>query len=73
MSFEARYRSRCADCGDVIAKGDLVVYNEDDELAHADCEESGATTPEREPCRRCWMVAAVNGACGCDDSEVDHG
>lgn len=58
MSFEARYRSRCALCEDRIEPGEMVTYA-DDELVHVACE----TEPAREDdpdevCGACRLVHA---------------
>lgn len=39
MSFEARYRGKCAACGDRIEEGDEVTYDDDDELIHDECDD----------------------------------
>lgn len=35
--WQARFDSRCAQCDDEIQEGDDCVYNEDDEVVHANC------------------------------------
>ena len=60
--FEARYPGRCGVCDERINPGDMATFVED-EIAHARCPQPAALA---EPCGRCFMVPATNGACGCD-------
>lgn len=60
--FEAKYAGRCGVCDESIRPGDMATYV-DDELAHSRCPQPNALA---EPCRRCFMVPATNGACGCE-------
>lgn len=63
MSFQARYESRCADCGETIHVGD-VIESRDDEVdfwaryAHVDCDPSDPITlkPTEVVCGDCWLV-----------------
>jgi hypothetical protein len=63
-TFEARYPGRCGVCDERIRPGDQAMYV-DDEIAHAACP---APVALAEPCPRCFMVPATNGACDCEDS-----
>ena len=62
-TFEARYPGRCGVCDERIRPGDLATFVED-EIAHAACPQPVALA---DPCPRCFMVPATNGACGCED------
>lgn len=64
--FPARYPGRCGVCDGRIEPDDSVTYV-DDELAHAACPEPVALA---EPCPRCFMIPAVNGACGCEADDA---
>lgn len=57
MSFEAKYRGVCADCGSRIEPGQTVEYDEEDELVHTDCVPTGPVR-SAPPCERCWLVHA---------------
>lgn len=66
-SFTARYPGRCGGCDDGIEVGEVLTYDEDNVVIHADC----APNPERiskppEVCPRCFLAKAENGSCGCD-------
>lgn len=67
MGFEAKYHGRCADCGEHIAPGDRVRYD-DDRLVHDNCEASATPDPtvlrpDEIVCESCWLVKP----CGCED------
>lgn len=62
-TFEARYPGRCGVCDEAIKPGDQATFVED-EIAHATCP---TPTILADPCSRCFMVPATNGACGCDE------
>lgn len=61
-TFVARYPGRCDGCGERIHAGDEVKYDDQD-VIHADCDES--TTVERPAviCPSCWLSKP----CGCED------
>lgn len=60
--FQARFYGSCPVCGDDIDPGQLVRYEEDDQLVHAepaDCNADESTPPrEQAPCPSCWTVHA---------------
>lgn len=72
MSFPAKFDgvALCpAECGRRIHAGDMVTYNDSDELVHASC------TPKVDPftigatevlCADCFTLRSVNGECRCD-------
>ena len=64
--FEARYPGRCSGCEDGIEIGDLLAFDDDGFVQHADClaKPSGLRKPA-EICPRCLSAKAVNGECGC--------
>ena len=62
-TFEARFPGRCGVCDGRIHPGDQATCVED-EIAHATCP---TPTVLADPCSRCFMVPAANGACGCDE------
>ena len=38
MSVEAEFRSKCAACGEWIEEGDEIVFDEDGNWIHEECE-----------------------------------
>lgn len=65
-TFDARWRGKCAACGEWFAEGTEIRYDGDD-IVHADCDAATVREePYRAPCASCFMVPAVNGECGCD-------
>ena len=67
-SFEARYPGRCANCDDGISVGETLVYDEDDQVIHADCIDRSNDRLHKPPeiCPRCFLAKSTTGACGCD-------
>ncbi|MFT4288156.1 hypothetical protein [Nocardioides sp.] len=67
-AFAARYPGRCAACDAGIEVDDLLVYDEDRQVVHADCAESvnRHRIKPRPVCPRCFITKAANGSCGCD-------
>lgn len=64
MAFEAKYPGRCADCGEDIERGDLIQYDEDSRIVHADCDpEPTAAERPTETCTECWLIKP----CGCEE------
>lgn len=63
MTFTARFTSRCGICDEQIREGAPATWA-DGEVVHATCPTPVALA---EPCQRCWMVPASNGACGCEE------
>jgi hypothetical protein len=61
MSFKAKYRGICADCGSTIHEGDEITYDEHDEVVHVRCIEE--PEPVREVCQSCWLEKP----CPCED------
>ncbi|WP_245906332.1 hypothetical protein [Mycolicibacterium palauense] len=57
MSFEARYPGTCG-YGDRINPGDLVDYDDENELVHAECSavEGAAYVNNVAACPDCWTV-----------------
>lgn len=60
--FPARFLGSCPACGDDIDPGQLVRYDDDGRVVHADAADCDAdeSTPPREPvvCPSCWLVHA---------------
>lgn len=55
-TFEARYGGTCEDCGERFKPGDLIRYEGDGDLIHADCT---AATPAERPaviCQTCHLT-----------------
>lgn len=66
-TFRAKFRSKCAACGETIREDDLVAWSEE-VVVHADCPEPvDEFAVVREPCGECFTVPAANGTCGCDE------
>jgi hypothetical protein len=63
MVFEARYAGRCGNCGEAIAAGDSVRF-EEDVVVHDICDTSdpAGLRPGEVVCESCWLVKP----CGCD-------
>jgi len=66
MSFIAKYRSECAECGLTIQKGDEAKFVAFDEVVHVNCP-SDTTTIQREVCPNCFCEVPVNRKCDCRD------
>lgn len=69
-AFRAKYPGRCPACPDDIEIDDLLTYDADDRVIHADCAATDPTAGLRKPpviCPGCFMTKAENGACDCDD------
>ena len=71
MSFPARYRGRCASCGEWFEEGEEIGFF-DHELMDEACL-NAALDGQRRPgqkdfgrCPRCFQAYAANGTCGCD-------
>lgn len=67
-TFQAMYPGPCGDCPDPIQPDDEVVFVAD-VLVHATCQPSALRAEaalNKAPCPSCFIVPAVNGACGCD-------
>lgn len=68
MSFEARYRGRCAShaCDRPIQPGDQIVYI-DELLFHDECALDGPAPepPVRRICDDCFTEVSMNGSCSC--------
>lgn len=79
--FTALYAGRCSSCDDPIHPGDLVTYNDEDELIGDACC-GGVSTSVRDEkvsparvmprgrtvadaCSQCFQIPAGNGVCGC--------
>jgi hypothetical protein len=60
MSFLAKYPGLCDDCDTKIEVGDLVLFNERDTIAHADCP---ATAPAAAVCPTCYTEMPKTGVC----------
>lgn len=61
--FASRYRGKCADCGEWWPEGELIRYDDDDQLVHATCDQPGANQAARfVACPACWLVHP-EGAC----------
>ncbi len=67
MSFTARFPGRCPDCGEAIAPGDVVEYDDriPARVVHVDCDDTAPAPSERPVavCDRCWLTKP----CACDD------
>lgn len=71
MTFTARYRGRCVDCGEAIHEGDTIAMSEDGPL----CQLCHDTDPGYRPwyrtrrddnpvvCDTCWLTKP----CDCED------
>jgi len=62
-AFAARYTGVCSDCGGPIVGGEMVQYNDDNEVVHTSCatrERVGVTCP------KCFMQKP----CECDDPDL---
>lgn len=72
MSFTAKYRGVCHECGeDILPKQEAtyVGHHAEGEIRHyPDCPEDRTAHP-REICPRCFMELPVNGICGTCDPE----
>jgi hypothetical protein len=55
MSFTARYHGECSE-GDHIIPGELIEYDEDDEVRHVNCRATVEYSPS--VCSTCNMVHA---------------
>lgn len=65
MSFEAKYKSRCGDCGESILPGDVVRWDESDEdrprVVHVECDPAPVEREQAPVCPECWLLLP----CGC--------
>lgn len=64
--MKARYRGKCADCGDWFPEGAEITHA-DAGWRHADCDQPEAERAPRPVCDRCWLEMSATGRCGCDD------
>lgn len=70
--FESQYGGVCS-CGIRFKIGRRVYYNPEGQLTTEDCEqETIFSTKEQQEarnkmCRKCFLVPAANGICGCRD------
>jgi hypothetical protein len=58
MSFIAKYHGPCT-AGDHISPGDLVKYDDDDELVHINCDIPSLPNARDDlnaVCRNCWTI-----------------
>ena len=67
-TFEAKFRSTCPACDELIQPGDLCRWDDEHVFIHADCPEPPPDAPTTEVCGVCFLAVAVSGACGCEDS-----
>ena len=68
-AFPAKYDGRCGECGEVIVRGELLTYDDNDRVVHPDCTDSVANARPGKPpvvCTVCFITKAENGACSCD-------
>lgn len=63
MSFTAKFRSECPDCGETIRRGDEVEFNSADEVTHVICPDVD-TRPADRVCPECFTELPVTGVCG---------
>lgn len=64
MTFTAKYRSECADCGDAITPGDEATSMPHGTV-HAKCPDAvDGIAPDR-LCMECFMEKSLAGTCGC--------
>lgn len=58
MAFAAKYRGKCADCGEWFPEGTMIHYNDDDEIVHDDCDDGDIAELEETgtPCSDCYLV-----------------
>lgn len=65
MAFEARYEGQCADCGERIRMGELIV-RDGEHFVHQVCDPADTDLDrdvEREVCTECFLVKP----CPCQD------
>lgn len=73
MAFRAKYPGECVQCGDDIHVGQMIEYNDDDELQHCLCPESldSLNGKPKPVCPKCFCEMVRDGLgwkCGiCDD------
>lgn len=68
MAFEAKYNSGCLACEGWIRPGDWVKWADGD-VIHAECDVyTDDMRPAPAACPKCFIVPALNGICGCDES-----
>ena len=57
MSFELKYPTECAECGEPMKPGELARYDAGDEIVHAGvCVKLYEKKPEEKPCPRCTVI-----------------
>lgn len=57
--FEARFPGRCEACDRRIKIGEMIMYDEDDELVHARCDDVSLDKVDlAKVCPACWTVHA---------------
>ena len=69
--FRAKYRGECGACEEPIEVDDVLTYDEDQTVIHADC----APTVKRQRedlrpvavCPQCFTAKSVTGSCVCDE------
>lgn len=63
--FEAKYPGICRECEQDFDTGEVIKYDEDSELVHQTCPDTGNWG--REVCGVCWLQVPANGKCECDN------
>lgn len=63
-TFAARYPGRCAACDDPIEVGDLLTYDEDNEVVHANgCDQPRRPERPTKVCPICNLAMPLTGVC----------
>lgn len=65
MSFIAKYRGTCEDCGDDVEPGQEATFLSDHKsIRHVKCPEGHFPDKPGEVCPRCFTEIPVSGVCG---------
>lgn len=69
MSFIAKYRGECVECGCAVLPKQEATYVDfaEGEIKHVECPDDVRILTARETCPRCFVELPVTGICGtCD-------